>query len=352
MPEVRIDLFSDTVTKPTPEMRRFMCEAEVGDEQKGEDPTANELQSMVCELLDKEAAVFLPSGTMCNQVAFAAHCRPGDLILMERRSHPLIAEAGGAAVIAGATPYAVDGRHGMFTAALVRETIWEPTRNRPCFRLVSVEQTTNMGGGRVWPLKQLQEVCQAARECGARTHMDGARLFNAEVASGTPAGEFAAPCDSVWIDLSKGLGAPIGGVLAGSAEFIERAWLWKHRLGGAMRQSGILAAAGIYALRHNIRRLSEDHENAKGFARAIAQSPSIDLDPDSVETNIVRFDVGKTGQPAKEFADRLLEETGVRVSVHGRTICRAVTHLGISRSDADVAARAVYAVAKKGASGT
>jgi len=347
MSQVRIDLYSDTASRPSLEMRQFMCAAEVGDEQKGEDPTTTELQRMTCELLGKEAAVFLPSGTMCNQISFAAHCRPGDLILLERTAHPLIAEAGGSAVICGAIPYPIDGKNGMFTARQVRETIWQASRHRPPFRLVSVEQTTNMGGGRVWPLKQVQEVCQAAHECGALAHMDGARLLNAAVASGVPAKEFAASFDSVWLDLSKGLGAPVGGVLAGPADFIDRAWQWKHRLGGAMRQSGVIAAGGIYALCHNVARLADDHENARLFARLIARSKAVEIDPDAVETNIVRFGVEKTGLTALAFIDRLFAETGVRLSPHGRTTCRAVTHIDISRAQAEEAGQAVCALADK-----
>ncbi len=335
----RIDLCSDTLSKPTPEMRRFMCDAEVGDEQRGEDPTTNELQHTVCELLGKEASVFLPSGTMCNQVAFAVHCRAGDLILLERGAHPLIAEGAGSAVITGAAMYPIDGHGGMFTADQVKEAIWLSTRHRPPFRLVSVEQTTNLGGGRVWPLAQIREVCNAAKDCGASTHMDGARLLNAVVASGTSAKEFAATFDSVWIDLSKGLGAPVGGVLAGSAEFIDKAWGWKHRLGGAMRQSGIIGAAGIYALRHHVDRMAEDHENAKMFASEISRCPNIGLNHE-VETNIIRFDVGKTGLSAQAFVDHLLEK-GVWLSVHGRTTCRAVTHIGTSREDVEEAAKTI-----------
>lgn len=209
---------------------------------------------------------------------------------------------------------------------------------------MSVEQTTNVGGGRVWPLKQIQEVCRAAHECGALAHMDGARLMNAVVASGVSAKEFSAPFDSVWTDLSKGLGAPVGGVLAGSRDFIDRAWQWKHRLGGAMRQSGVIAAAGIYALRHNVAKMAQDHENAKTFARLVARSKALGIDPDLVETNIVRFDVAKTGLTSQAFIDRLVAETGVRVSPHGRTFCRAVLHIGISPAQAEEAGNAVCAL--------
>jgi threonine aldolase len=204
-----------------------------------------------------------------------------------------------------------------------------------------------MGGGRVWPLKQLHDVCRAAHDLGAFAHMDGARLMNAVVAASVSAREFAEGFDSVWIDLSKGLGAPVGGVLAGSADFIDRAWQWKHRLGGAMRQSGVIAAAGIYCLRHHVDRLAEDHENAKVFARSIARSGAVDIDPEAVETNIVRFGIEKTGLHAGGFVDRLLAESGVRLSVHGKMVCRAVTHLDLSRADVEEAGRAICALADR-----
>ncbi|MBA3522254.1 MAG: threonine aldolase family protein [Gemmatimonadales bacterium] len=324
-----VDLFSDTVTRPTPAMRRFMCEAEVGDEQQREDPTVNRLQEMVAELLGKEAAMFLPSGTMCNQVAFAVHCRPGDEILLHELAHPLLYEAGGAAATVGAIFRPLSGERGLFTAEQVRAAVRPAVHYMPRTRAVSIEQTANIVGGVCWPLAQVEAVCAAAHGAGLVCHMDGARLMNAVVSTGTPARSFAAPFDSLWMDLTKGLGAPVGAVLAGSCEFIEEAWRFKQRFGGAMRQAGIIAAAGIYALSHHVERLAEDHERARALARGLAQLRGIAVDAERVESNIVIFDVGGTGLSGDEFADRTLASHGVRFSVIGPTTVRGVTHLDI-----------------------
>jgi threonine aldolase len=326
---VKVDLFSDTVTRPTAPMRRFMCEAEVGDEQQREDPTVNLLQDMVAELLGKEAALFLPSGTMCNQVAFAVHCRAGDEILLQELAHPLLFEAGGAAAMTGAVLRPLVSADGLFSAAQVQAGIRPQDRYMPRTRVVSVEQTSNVIGGVCWPLRQIQAVCGAARAGGLISHMDGARLFNAVVASGTPARAFAEPFDSVWIDLSKGLGAPVGAVLAGSRGFIEEAWRFKQRFGGAMRQAGIIAAAGVYALRHHVERLAQDHERARRLAQGLSLLRGITLNPELVQTNIVVFEVGGAGLTADEFAARTLDRHGVRFSVLGPSTVRAVTHLDV-----------------------
>ena len=324
---VSVDLFSDTVTRPTPAMRRAMAEAEVGDEQQREDPTVNLLQDMVADLLGKEAALFLPSGTMCNQVAFAVHCRSGDEILLQEQAHPLLFEVGGASALIGALLRPLAGPGGLFTAEQVRTAIRPPAYYMPKTRAVSIEQTSNVSGGICWPLEQIEEVCRAAHAGGLVTHMDGARLLNAVVARRTPARKFAAPFDSVWIDLSKGLGAPVGAVLAGSRDFIEEAWRYKQRFGGAMRQAGIIAAAGVYALQHHVERLAEDHERARRLAEGLAGIPGIGLDPKRVETNIVVFELhGLTGE---EFGARTLASHGVRFSVLGPSTVRAVTHLDI-----------------------
>jgi threonine aldolase len=300
--------------------------------------------------LGKEAALLLPSGTMCNQIAYAVHCRAGDLILMDRTAHPLISEAGGAAVLARATMYPIDGENGMFTSEQM-EAVMEPsTRYKPPFRLVCVEQTTNKPGGRIWPLAQIQSVCKTAHDRGALTHMDGARLLNATVATGIDPKDYAEPFDTLWIDLSKGLGAPIGGVLAGSATFIQEAWQWKQRIGGAMRQAGIIAAAGIYALDHHIDRMAEDHAHAKRLAKGIEGAPGIAIDVAGVETNMVRFDVKGLGVSSLQFGDQLLAEFGIRVSTPGPTLVRLIPHLGISEADVDEAAAAICTLAKKIAS--
>ena len=327
-----IDLYSDTMTKPTAAMRKSMAEAEVGDEQKGEDPTVNRLQDMVAELLGKEAAVYLPSGTMCNEISFAVWARTGDEMMLHRDSHPMHFEGGGPAFLARMMLYPLDGPRGLFTAAQVEEAIRPDSPHYPRSRIVEVENTHNMGGGSIWPLPQLQAVCATARRHGLVTHMDGARLLNAVVASGIPPKTYAESFDSVWIDLSKGLGCPVGAVLAGSRQFIQDARRLKHLFGGAMRQAGIIAAAGVYALQHHVERLAEDHAHANMLAQALAELPTVRLNPADVETNIVMVDVSATGRPATEIAEQLQKE-GVRVSVMGRTKLRAVTHLDVSRQD-------------------
>jgi len=343
---IAVDLFSDTVTRPTPGMRQAMAEAEVGDEQLGEDPTVNRLQEVVAELLGKDAALFLPSGTMCNQVAFAVHCRPGDEILLHEQAHPLLYEAGGPSAMVGALLRPLPGPRGRFTAGQVRAAVRPAVHYMPRTRAVSVEQTANIAGGVCWPLSEVEAVCAAARGLGLVCHLDGARLLNAVASTGTPARAFAAPFDSVWIDLTKGLGAPLGAVLAGSRAFVEEAWRYKQRFGGAMRQAGIVAAAGLYALEHHVERLADDHERARRLARGLAELPGIAVDADRVETNIVIFDVGAAGLSGNAFAERALARQGVRFSVIGPTTVRAVTHLdvpadGIERALA--AARAALA---------
>jgi threonine aldolase len=344
---VRVDLFSDTVTRPTESMRRFMCGAEVGDEQQREDPTVNLLQDMVADLLGKEAGLFLPSGTMCNQVAFAVHCRAGDEILLQELAHPLLYEVGGPSAMIGALLRPLPGVRGQFTADQVREAIRPPAYYMPRTRALSIEQTSNVAGGICWPLEQIEAICEVAHAGKLMTHMDGARLLNAVVATRTSARQFAAPFDSVWIDLSKGLGAPVGAVLAGSREFIEAAWRYKQRFGGAMRQAGIIAAAGVYALRHHVDRLAEDHARARELAEGLADLRGIELDPAAVETNIVIFDVRATGLTGDQFAERTLDSHGVRFSVLGPHMVRAVTHLDIPPDGVSLALEAARAALRQ-----
>jgi threonine aldolase len=339
---IAVDLFSDTVTRPTPAMRQAMAEAEVGDEQNREDPTVNRLQLMVAELLGQEAALFLPSGTMCNQVAFAVHCRQGDEILFHELAHPLLYEAGGPAALIGAVMRPLPGARGMYTADQVRQAVRPRVHFMPQTRALSIEQTANIAGGVCWPLAQVEEVCAAGHAAGLACHMDGARLMNAAVASDTPARAFAAPFDSVWLDLTKGLGAPVGAVLAGSRAFIEEAWVFKQRFGGAMRQAGIIAAAGIYALEHHVERLADDHERARRLAHELASLPGIAVDAARVETNIVIFDVRGTGLTAEEFGRRT-ERFGVRFTVLGPTLARAVFHLDVPSDGVERAVSAVRA---------
>ncbi|HEX5079629.1 MAG TPA: GntG family PLP-dependent aldolase [Geminicoccaceae bacterium] len=338
-----IDLYSDTRTKPTAGMRRAIAEAEVGDEQAMLDPTVNKLCERVAELLGKEAAVYLPSGTMCNQIAARVHCRQGDEIILAASAHPVHAESGGPAALAGVMLRGLQGERGMFTAEQVRAAIHSPSwRHAPRSRLLEVENTTNLGGGAVWPIAQIREVTAVAKEHGLACHMDGARLMNAVVASGTSAAEYAAPFDSVWVDFSKGLGAPVGAVLAGSKAFVHEAWRVKQQIGGAMRQAGIIAAACLYALDHHVERLAEDHANAKALAEALAQIPGIELDPAGVETNIVWFDVrGRLG--AAEVAAALAGQ-GVLIGSYGQSRMRAVTHLDVDRAGIEVALDAMRRV--------
>jgi threonine aldolase len=318
-------------------MRKAMAEAEVGDEQRFEDPQVTELCSRVASLLGFEAAVFLPSGTMCNEIAFRLHIRPGgDEAILHRTAHPIIAEAGGPAAFSGAMMQPLDTPKGMFSGEDVRGAIRHPGRYLPRSRLVSVEQTTNMAGGRVWPLELLRDVVGVASEHGLRLHMDGARLMNAVVASGVPAPEMTAGFDTAWLDFTKGLGAPLGACLAGSHELIEEAWRYKQMLGGAMRQAGIVAAGALYALDHNVERLAEDHANARTLALGLAEIDGVTLDPGEVETNIVIFEVDDPERVCEK-----IELDGVRMGVVGPRQIRAVTHLDV---DADGVGKAIDAV--------
>jgi threonine aldolase len=340
---IEVDLYSDTVTKPTLAMRRFMCDAEVGDEQKHEDPTVNLLQDMVAELLGKEAALFLPSGTMCNEIALRVHCRPGEEMLAHRTAHPIHFESGGPAALAGVNVQGLDGPRGQYDAATLEAAIRPDSRHMPRSRLVWVEQTSNLGGGSIWPLPQVRAVTETARRHRLSTHMDGARLMNAVVASGVTARDWAQSFDTAWIDFTKGLGAPVGAAIAGSREFIAEAWRCKQQMGGAMRQAGIIAAGGVFALRHHVERLAEDHANARRLAEGLAGLPGLKLDPASIETNLVFFDL--TGSlDASTAVERLLIH-GIRMGALGPRTIRAVTHLDVSAAGIEralTAARAVF----------
>ncbi|HEX9418777.1 MAG TPA: GntG family PLP-dependent aldolase [Methylomirabilota bacterium] len=340
---IEVDLSSDTVTKPTQDMRRFMCEAEVGDEQKHEDPTVNLLQEMVAELLGKEAALFLPSGTMCNEIALRVHCRHGEEMLAHQSAHPIHFEGGGPAALAGVNVRSLDGPRGQYDAATLEAAIRPDNRHMPRSRLVWIEQTSNLGGGSIWPLGKVREVTDVARRRGLATHMDGARLMNAVVASGVSAAEWAAPFDSAWIDFTKGLGAPVGAAIAGPRDFIAEAWRLKQQMGGAMRQAGIIAAGGIYALRHHVKRLAEDHANARRLAEGLAKLPGITLDPATVETNLVFFDLTRAIDAPTAVQELLAR--GVRMGALGPRTIRAVTHLDVSAAAIDktlAAAREIF----------
>jgi threonine aldolase len=327
-----VNLFSDTQTQPSEAMRQAMAHAEVGDEQRLADPTVNALQERVADLLGQEAALFLPSGTMCNAIAFRLHLRPGgDEAILDRTSHPVSYEAGGPAALSGGMLNVLDGDGGIFTAGQVEGAV-RPAGDRygPRSRLVSVEQTTNVGGGRVWPLDEIRAVLDVAARHELRAHLDGARLMNAVVASGVPGADFAGGFDTAWVDFTKGLGAPVGAVLAASRELIDEAWRYKQMMGGAMRQAGILAAAGLYALDHNVERLADDHAHARRLAEGLAQLPGVEIDVGRVETNIVVFGV----RDAFGLCGELYEE-GVQVAPLGPERLRAVTHLDVDAAGID-----------------
>lgn len=347
MIEGRINLFSDTQTRPTAAMLRAMTEAEVGDEQFGLDPTVRRLCRRVAELLGQEDAVFLPSGTLCNVLATLVHCRAGDELYAHRTAHIVSFEGGGAAALAGVQTSALDGPRGIYSADALRAALRPKNRYAPRSRMVCVEQTTNLGGGAVWTLDEIAAVVDVAREHGLALHLDGARLLNAAVAldpadPNRAARALAGPFDSAWIDLSKGLGCPMGAVLAGSKSFIQDAWQWKQRLGGALRQAGIPAAAGLHALDHHVERLAGDHANARRFWEIVGRIDGVELGggAERVESNIVLIDLTERGIDAAGVVERL-ERRGINLSAFGPHGLRAVTHLDVDRAQVEEAARAL-----------
>ena len=323
-----INLYSDTQTVPTENMRKAIAEAEVGDEHSRSDPTTLLLEKKVAELLGKEEAVFLPSGTMCNLIGVAINTSPGDVIMLESNGHILRSETGGPAVVSSVLTDPIDGERGQFTASQIEQRLDQTSRYRPPTSLICLEQTHNFAGGTVWPIGLWEDVCTFAKSKQMRIHVDGARLLNAVVASGVPAETWGSQADTIWIDFSKGLGAPMGACIAGNAEMIDKAWLWKHRLGGAMRQSGLMAAAAIYALDENVERLKHDHERAKTLADALKELGAAVVEP---ETNIVFFDMTSCGKSNYEFLQKLSEKD-IQMSEIGNQI-RAVTHLDIDDGD-------------------
>ncbi|MEM1089891.1 MAG: GntG family PLP-dependent aldolase [Pseudomonadota bacterium] len=327
-----IPLISDTETQPTPAMREVMASAEVGDEQKGEDPTVNRLLAQTAALLGQEAALWLPGGTMCNMIAIKVHTRPGDVVFADTMSHIFRAESGGAAITSSVMLEPVDSERGIFTAKQLDEA---RARAQACpepyaapLGLVCVEQTHNFGGGFVWTEDQLTSVAGAAKTLGMPIHMDGARLLNAAVASGVPASRFGGLMDSVWIDFTKGLGAPIGAVLAGNQSFVDQARRYKQAFGGAMRQAGIAAAGCLHALEHHVERLAEDHRNARVLAQALAGMPGVVVTNPQPETNMVFFRVDPGLISHGELIDTLAQR-GVALGDAGAEI-RAVTHLDVT----------------------
>jgi threonine aldolase len=325
-PPVRINLLSDTQTRPTPAMREAMARAEVGDEQIGDDPTTNLLCERVAELLGKQAAVFMPSGTMCNVAATLSYCRPGDEILAQESAHILAREGGAHAALGGFQITALPGADGQFTPETFRRAIHPRSRYQPPQVLVSVEQTANIGGGTIWKKFDLDEIVQIAKSNGLATHMDGARLLNACVATGISARDMAAGWDSAWLDFSKGLGAPVGAVIAGSRDFIDDVWRWKQRLGGSMRQSGICAAACVHALDHHVDRLADDHANARALARGLSQIAGVEVQ--QPETNLVFFVPDGSGVSGAKMVEALHKRGVLLAMMDGRI--RACTHLDVT----------------------
>jgi threonine aldolase len=343
-----IDLRSDTVTQPTPEMRRAMAEAVVGDDVYGEDPTVLKLEARVAKLLGKEAALFVPSGTMANQIAIGLHAGPGDELICDGRAHVYVWEAGGIARHWGVQARTINPHGGLISIDHLRDKIQPDNEHYVRTRLVCLENTHNRAGGRVHPIDSVRAISGWAREQNLATHLDGARLMNAVVASGVPAHEWAAEFDTVSICFSKGLGAPVGSALAGSAEQIRLAHRLRKALGGGMRQAGIIAAGALFAIDHHVDRLAEDHEHAKIFADAVERAPGLSLESGPVETNLVWIAVDPEFATAREAVERL-RDRGVLVSALGPQTFRAVTHLDCSRVQVEHAAEALLHVAEEAA---
>jgi len=331
-PQDIIELRSDTLTKPSPEMRRAMAEAEVGDDVYGEDPTVNRLEETVARLLGKEAALFVVSGTMGNQVAIRTHTQPNDEVILDAESHIFHYEGAAPAALSGVQLRTVAGERGHPTAEQIEPLIRPDDIHAPRTRLICLENTHNRAGGSVLPMKTLQGVAALARARGLLMHLDGARLLNACVATGHAADQYAQHFDSVSICFSKGLGAPVGSAVAGPAEFIERARRVRKFLGGGMRQAGIIAAGALYALEHNVDRLAIDHHNARRLAEALARMPAVEVDADRVETNIVVWRLAAGPFTPLEVKARL-KERGVLVSSFGGRLLRCVTHLDVTSED-------------------
>ena len=327
-----IDLRSDTVTKPTPEMRKAMFEAEVGDDVYHEDPTVTALEKRTAEILGKEAAIFMPSGTMTNQVAIRCHTEPGDEVLMDVSTHIYFYEVGAPGALSGVMCRLIPGIRGIFTGRDVEVFLRAKDIYFPPTRLICVENTHNRGGGSIWPLEQIASVAAAAKRHNLIFHMDGARLWNASAETGISEADYCGYFDTVSVCYSKGLGAPIGSALAGSAEFVERARRFRKQFGGGMRQAGFIAAGALYALEHHRARLVADHTNARLFAEGICDLPGIDLDPATVQTNIVKFRVS-SGSPF-ELVEKL-KAAGVLMSATDVDTIRAVTHLDVTREEVE-----------------
>jgi threonine aldolase len=342
-----LDFRSDTVTRPGPAMRAAMAQAEVGDDVFGEDPTVNRLQDRIAEILGKEAAVFVPSGTMSNLIGVRVHCRPGDEMICEASCHVYHFEQGGYAQINGIAVRPIAGQHGVLRLEQIQAVMHPDNVHYPRSRLLCLENTHNRGGGRIQPYETVEAICGWARQQGLRTHLDGARLFNAVVATGIEARRWAQHFDTVNVCFSKGLGAPVGSALAGPRDLIREALRHRKVLGGGMRQAGVLAAAALYALDHHIDRLADDHANAQRLAEGIRQIDCLRLDPDVIDTNLLVFHVDPAWGTAAEFAAGL-KEHGLLMLPTGPATLRAVTHLDVNRADVERAIEILKQVARRG----
>lgn len=346
MIEKTIDLRSDTVTVPSAEMRRAMAEAEVGDDVYGEDPTVNRLERRAAEIAGKEAAVFVPSGTMGNNIAIKLHTEHGQEVICESRTHILDWELAMMAWFSGCVARTVVAEDGILRWSQIKNSVKRASPHRAPTGLIEIENTHNMAGGVVSPIDVIDEICDEAHALGIPVHMDGARIFNASCYLGRPVKEIAAKVDTVMFCLSKGLGAPVGSMLAGTSQAIERGRLYRKRLGGAMRQAGVLAAAGLIALEQMPGRLSDDHDNARFLAQSVSPLPGIRLDAEKVQTNIVIFDVTGTGLTSSEFAGQCAS-LGLRVSTANPACVRMVTHCNATRSDCEQAVEILQSLCVK-----
>ena len=335
-----IDLRSDTVTRPTPAMRKAMAEAEVGDDVYGEDPTVNRLEATASRIFEREAALFVPTGTMGNQIAIKTHTRPGQEIICEERAHILDWEMGMPAWFSGCVLRALRGEDGVLGWREIRKKIAAPSYARAQTGLIELENTHNMAGGTVTPVDVMEEICDGAHESGIPVHLDGARVFNAAVALGRSVAQITHKLDSVMFCLSKGLGAPVGSMLVGSRAFIDQARSVRKALGGGMRQAGVLAAAGLIAIEEMPKRLHEDHANAKILAQALAEIPGLKIEPEKVRTNIVVFDVSGVAITSNELLRRLREHNVIGSTVNESTV-RMVTHMDVDRDDCLQAAEVI-----------
>ena len=329
-----LDFRSDTVTRPTPAMRRAMAEAEVGDDVMGDDPTVNRLQRRIAEMLGKEAALYVPSGTMSNLIGVRVHCRPGDEMICEAGCHIYYYEQGGYAQLSGVAARTVPGRYGVMQVDQLHDLIRPADAHYVRTRLVTIENTHNRGGGRIQPYETVEAICRWAREHRLATHLDGARLFNAAVATGIEASRWAQHFDTVSVCFSKGLGAPVGSALAGPRDLMHEAHRHRKVLGGGMRQAGVIAAAALFALEHHVERLADDHANAQRLAEGIRSIDELRLEPEQVDTNLVFFRVDPALGTAAEFSAKL-KERGLLMLATSATTIRAVTHLDVNQRDVD-----------------